>query len=60
VHFKDVYPGIDLVYYGKQRELEYDLVVAAGANPKLIRFSVAGADRIRVDKSGNLLLTVKH
>src|SRR5215208_1502975 len=60
VHFKDVYPGIDLVYYGNQRELEYDLVVAAGANPKLIRFSVEGADRIRLDHSGRLLLTLQH
>lgn len=60
VHFKDVYPGIDLVYYGNQRELEYDLVVAAGANPKLISFSVEGADRIRLDKTGKLLLSLNH
>ena len=59
-HFKDVYPGIDVVYYGKQRELEYDFVVAAGANPKLIRFTVEGADQIRLDKAGRLLLNVKH
>src|ERR1700754_174241 len=38
VHFKDVYPGIDMVYYGNQRELEYDFVVAPGANPKVIKF----------------------
>jgi len=56
VQFKEVYPGIDVVYYGNQRELEYDLVVGAGANPKLIRFSVEGADNIRLDKSGKLLL----
>jgi hypothetical protein len=59
-YFKDVYPGIDVVYYGQQRELEYDFVVAAGANPKLIRFSVAGAEQIRLDKSGKLLLQLKH
>src|SRR5688572_12534118 len=59
-HFKDVYPGIDVVYYGKQRELEYDFVVAPGANPKLIRFTVEGADHIRLDKAGNLLLGLKH
>jgi photosystem II stability/assembly factor-like uncharacterized protein len=59
-HFKDVYPGIDLVYYGNQQELEYDLVVAAGANPKLIRFSAEGADQIRLDKTGRLLLGLKH
>lgn len=59
-YFKDVYPGIDVVYYGQQRELEYDFVVAAGANPKLIRFSVEGADQIRLDKTGKLLLGLKH
>lgn len=59
-YFKDVYPGIDVVYYGKQRELEYDFVVAAGANPKLIRFTVEGADQIRLDKAGRLLLNLKH
>jgi hypothetical protein len=59
-YFKNIYPGIDVVYYGKQRELEYDLVVAAGANPKLIRFSIEGADQIRLDKTGRLLLSLKH
>lgn len=59
-YFKDVYPGIDVVYYGQQRQLEYDFVVAAGANPKLIRFSVEGADQIRLDKTGKLLLGLKH
>ena len=60
VYFKEVYPGIDVVYYGNQRELEYDLVVAPGANPKLIRFTVEGADQIRLDKTGRLLLGLKH
>src|SRR5215213_2726468 len=60
VLFKEVYPGIDLVYYGNQRELEYDLVVAPGANPKVIRFSVAGADQVRLDQTGRLLLSLNH
>lgn len=59
-YFKDVYPGIDVVYYGQQQELEYDLIVAPRANPKLIRFSIEGADKIRLDKSGRLQLTLKH
>ncbi|HET9712874.1 MAG TPA: SBBP repeat-containing protein, partial [Pyrinomonadaceae bacterium] len=59
-YFKDIYPGIDVVYYGTQRELEYDFVIGPGANPKLIRFSVEGADKIRLDKFGKLLLTLKH
>ena len=61
VHYKDVYPGIDVVYYGNsQRELEYDLVIAAGANPQLIGFTVEGAEGMRLDKTGNLLLKLKH
>ena len=59
-YFKDVYPGIDVVYYGNQQELEYDFVVGAGADPKLIRFVVEGADQLRLDKSGKLLLGLKH
>lgn len=59
-YFKGIYPGIDVVYYGTQRELEYDFVIGPGANPKLIRFSVEGADKIRLDKSGKLLLSLKH
>jgi photosystem II stability/assembly factor-like uncharacterized protein len=59
-YYTDVYPGIDMVYYGNQTQLEYDFVVGPGANPKLIRFKVEGADRIRLDKTGSLLLTLKH
>ena len=60
VHYTDVYPGIDIVYYGNQRELEYDFVVAPGADPKLIKFRVEGAERLRLDRQGNLLLALKH
>ena len=48
--------GIDLVYYGKQKQLEYDLVVAPGADPGLIQLAFEGTDGLRVDKQGNLLL----
>lgn len=34
VHYKEVYPGIDLLYYGNQRQLEYDFIVTPGADPK--------------------------
>ena len=59
-YFKDIYPGIDVAYYGTQRELEYDFVIGPGANPKLIRFSVEGADQVRLDKTGKLLFSLKH
>src|SRR5919205_1867016 len=60
VHYKDVYPGIDIVYYGNQRQLEYDFEIAAGADPKVIKFSVEGAKRIRLDQQGKLLLALQH
>ena len=41
--FREVYPGIDLVYHGLQGSLEYDFVVAPGADPQLIRLRVDGA-----------------
>ena len=40
VSYKNVYSGIDVVYYGNQRQLEYDFVVSPGANPKDIRLSL--------------------
>jgi hypothetical protein len=46
VYYKDVYPGIDIVYYGNQQELEYDFVIAPGADPKAIKFRIDGAERI--------------
>jgi len=43
VKYAGVYPGIDLVYYGNQGRLEYDFVVAAGADPKVIQLAAVGA-----------------
>jgi hypothetical protein len=54
--YTDVYKGIDLVYYGRQRQLEYDFVVAPGADPSAIRIRFEGADRMEVDRSGDLVI----
>jgi hypothetical protein len=56
VKYKDVYPGISIVYYGNQRQLEYDFVVAPGADPGRIRFKLDGARRMRVDRNGDLAM----
>jgi len=56
VRASDVYPGVDLVYYGDGRKLEYDLVVRAGGNPESIRLRYKGAVRLSSDKQGNLLI----
>src|SRR4030095_13070659 len=57
--FAAVYPGVDVVYYGAQgRQLEYDFVVAPQADSKAIKLSFEGADKIEVDKQGDLALTL--
>ena len=58
VKYSDVYPGIDLVYYGNQRQLEYDWIVAPGVEPEAIRFAVEGAGNITFDTKGDLVLAV--
>ena len=56
VRYGGVYPGVDLVYYGNQRQLEYDFVVAPGADPSHIQLGFSGAQNVRVDNSGALVL----
>jgi hypothetical protein len=58
VKYKEVYSGIDLVYYGNQRQLEYDFIVAPGADPRRIAFDVSGANRIRRNAQGDLVFKV--
>jgi len=53
-----VYPGIDLVYHGNQGQLEYDFDVAPQANPGRIRFALEGAQGLRTDSQGALLVKV--
>jgi Bacterial Ig-like domain (group 3)/Beta-propeller repeat len=55
VKYVGIYSGIDLVYYGNQRQLEYDFIVAPGADPSRIAFDVSGAKRIRQDACGELV-----
>jgi Tol biopolymer transport system component/photosystem II stability/assembly factor-like uncharacterized protein len=59
VAYRNVYSGVDLIYYGNQQQLEYDLVVAPGADPGLIQIAFDGPDGLRVDKQGNLLLETR-
>jgi hypothetical protein len=56
VAYQDVYPGVDLVYYGNQQQLEYDFVLQPGANPGVIRLSCQGAQNVTLDAQGNLVL----
>ena len=56
VRYTDVYAGVDMLYYGNQRQLEYDFIVAPGADPKVIALHFEGADDLSLDAKGNLLL----
>jgi hypothetical protein len=56
VAYEGIYPGVDLVYYGSQGQLEYDFVVAPGADPEAIKLSFRGADRIEISDAGELVL----
>ena len=57
VSYQNIYPGIDLIYYGNQQQLEYDFVVAPGASVRRIKMAFAGMDRIAVDADGDLVLS---
>ncbi len=58
VKYAGVYPGVDLVFYGNQRRLEYDFIVAPGADPKAIQLKIVGAQKMRVNAHGDLVLSV--
>jgi hypothetical protein len=60
ISYQGVYPGIDVVYYGNQRQLEYDFVVAPGADPSVIRLKFDGAQSVTADKNGDLVLQTRY
>ena len=53
LQYSQVYPGIDLIYYGSNNRLEYDFVVAPGADPAAIRMRFQGAGALRVTQEGD-------
>ena len=59
VKYEGVYPGVDLVYYGNQGQLEYDFVVAPGADPRLVTLAFEGAREVHIDARGELVLGVE-
>ena len=56
VRCEAVYPGVDLLYYGNQRQLEYDFVVAPGVDPAVIRLGLGNAETLEVNASGELVV----
>lgn len=57
VVYDAIYPGIDLRYHGDNRALEYDFLVAPGADPKEIRMRLEGAGSVRLDSDGSMIMT---
>src|SRR5665213_364650 len=57
IALREVYPGIDLIFYDKERQLEYDWVVAPGADPNQIRVKWEGTNEITENVNGDLVLS---
>ena len=58
VTYQAVYPGVDVSYHGNQGQLEYDFVIAPGADPSVVGLGFAGVQRLHVDDGGELVLQV--
>jgi hypothetical protein len=56
VRYASIYPDIDLVYYGNQRKLEYDLELAPHADASQIKLAVQGADQLIPQSDGSLII----
>jgi len=56
VAYRQAYPGVDVVYYGSHNQLEYDFVLAPGADPGAIRMRFNGAGRPRISRDGDLVV----
>lgn len=56
VRYRAVYPGVDVVYYGNQNQLEYDFVLQPGADPNAIRMKFSGAGHLSLSPEGDLVL----
>ena len=56
VRYSGVYPGVDLLYYGNQQQLEYDFIVAPGSDPGRIVLDFDGSRARHLDAGGNLVL----
>jgi hypothetical protein len=60
VRYREIYPGVDLAFYGNQGLLEYDFVVSPGANPKAIRLQFDGVNGMHLDSAGDLVLSAAN
>ena len=54
IRYGAVYPGVDVVYYGRQNQLEFDFVLQPGADPRAIRLRFQGARHLSITSEGDL------
>jgi hypothetical protein len=59
VVYQDIYPGIDLKFYGNNRQMEYDIVVKPGADPSKVKLGYEGIEGLRVTDAGDLEIKLK-
>jgi|HubBroStandDraft_2_1064218.scaffolds.fasta_scaffold06435_1 hypothetical protein len=60
VRYRGIYPGVDLLFYGREQHLEYDFIVAPGADPKAIALSIDGARKLEVNSRGDVVMSVEN
>ena len=58
VRYRNVYPGVDLTYYGNRGRLEYDFEVAPGSDPAQVALEFQGSRNPRIDATGDLVMAV--
>jgi hypothetical protein len=59
MHYRDLFPGVDAIFYGNKGGIEYDLVLVPGADPAKISFALEGATSMRLANNGDLVLTLR-
>jgi len=60
VAYREAFPGVDLKFYGTNRQLEYDVVVKPGSDPSCVRLCYKGIEGLEVTQQGDLSLSLKH
>ena len=54
VIYKDIYKGVDMKFYGNNRQMEYDIIVKPGTSPSRVQLLYQGIEELKVTEEGNL------
>src|SRR3990167_6741722 len=60
VLYKEVYPGIDIKFYGNNRQMEYDIIVKPGADPSKVQLAYEGIEGLEITENGDLEIILKE